>query len=442
MKITGRGNYPVIDSELVNFKTTGQLQQHLTSSTELIPRGLGRSYGDSSLNRSRIVSTLDFNKILAFNPQTGLITCEAGVTLEDILRIFVPRGWFVPVTPGTQFVTVGGMVASDVHGKNHHIDGSFSSCVETITLMTADGEITECGGEKNRELFDATLGGMGLTGIIIHVSFYLKPIQTSYIREEVIKAKNLESIMALFEQSKSWTYSVAWIDCLAKGSALGRSILMLGEHANITELPEKIASEPLKIPAGKNLSVPFNFPNLALNSLSVKAFNFLYFHKEIQARKSVLTTYDQFFYPLDSILNWNRIYGRRGFTQYQFVIPKRNSEKGMRKILEVIAASGQASFLAVLKLFGKQEGLLSFPEEGYTLALDFPVTKQLFPLLNRLDDIVGEAEGRLYLTKDVRMDRAFFEKSYGSKVETFKKIKNSIDPNHKFQSEQSKRIGL
>lgn len=443
MKLSGWGNYPKIDTRLVDFSSLETLSEQVSNSSELIPRGLGRSYGDSSLNRSMVVSTLCFNRILSFDEQTGEITCESGVTLEDILEIFVPRGWFIPVTPGTKFVTIGGMIASDVHGKNHHVNGSFSSCVESIVLMLANGQIVPCDRNNEAELFYSTFGGMGLTGIVLEATFRLKRIHTAFIREEVVKAKNLGTIMELFEQSKDWTYSVAWIDCLAKGSSLGRSILMLGEHAEANELPKSLASEePLKGMDKKKLNVPVNFPNLALNTLSIKAFNFLYYRKEFKDRKQVFSNFDSFFYPLDSILNWNRIYGKRGFTQYQCVIPKENSEKGFQKILELISNSGQGSFLAVLKLFGKQDGILSFPQEGYTLALDFPITKKLFPLLNQLDEIVCENGGRLYLTKDVRMGKNVFDQSYGEKVEQFKQIKRRLDPQGRFQSEQSKRIGL
>jgi FAD/FMN-containing dehydrogenase len=440
MKISNWGNYPVIEAEYKSFYTEAELGTLLKESEECIPRGLGRCYGDSALS-STIISTTRFNHMLSFDEETGLLACEAGVSLEEILDVFVPKGWFLPVTPGTKFVTVGGAIASDVHGKNHHVSGSFSNQVVSMDVMTSDGKVHTCSKRKNKKLFWATCGGMGLTGVVLRASFHLIPVESAYIRQETLKAKNLDEIMDIFEDSVDWTYSVAWIDCLASGENQGRSIMMRGEHATLEELSGEKKEAPFALPENRKLNVPFNFPSFALNTWSVKAFNELYYRKAPSGTKESVIGYDSFFYPLDAIHNWNRIYGKRGFTQYQFVLPKERSKEGLKRILDVIAASGQGSFLAVLKLFGKQDDLLSFPKEGYTLALDFPITPTLFELFEELDRLVLEFEGRLYLTKDVRMDAAMMKAGY-AKLEEFKEIKEQMDKRSLFHSLQSKRVGL
>ncbi len=433
--ITNWGNYPVIEAEISTPSTVEKIQQTLFSSQELIVRGLGRSYGDSSLN-TNIVSTQKLNRILKFT-STGMLTCEAGVSLHEILQTFVSRGWFLPVTPGTKFVTVGGAIAADVHGKNHHIAGSFSNHLHSFDLMLSDGTIVTCTKENNAELFWATCGGMGLTGIILQATFQLIPIQSSYIKRETLKAKNLDEIMEIFESSLDWTYSVAWIDCLKEGNSSGRSIMMRGEHALQDEI--KSMKNILLIPEKSTPSVPLFLPEFTLSSFAIKSFNFLYYTK---ARSEIsFIDYETFFYPLDRILHWNRMYGKRGFTQYQFVLPKESSKEGLKKILQKISQSGQGSFLAVLKLFGKQENYLSFPREGYTLALDFPITKNLFPLLNELDAMVADYDGRLYLAKDVRMSEQMFKRGYKNS-EKFIALKYQSDKERKFHSLQSKRIGI
>jgi FAD/FMN-containing dehydrogenase len=440
-KISNWGNYPEIEAQVKSFSSEKELKAILESTDEFITRGMGRCYGDSALNKT-IVSTLKFNRIIDFNETNGTVSCEAGVTLDELLSIFIPRGWFLPITPGTKLITIGGAIASDVHGKNHHVGGSISNHIETIELMLSDKTIVSCSKENNSNLFWATCGGMGLTGVILSAKFKLKKIETSYITQESIKAKNLEDIMKHFEESKDYTYSVAWIDCLSKGNKLGRSILMRGEHATLEDLKNtKNKKNPLIVDHKTKLNIPLFFPNFSLNTLSVKAFNFLYYNKQLKGRQKCIIGYDKFFYPLDGIGNWNRIYGRRGFTQYQFVLPKEKSYEGLKKILTEISNSGSCSFLAVLKLFGKQDDLISFPKEGYTLALDFPISPGVFELLNKLDQIVLENDGRLYLTKDVRMTEETFNKSY-NRAEIFKRIKHQFDNKNKFQSLQSKRIGI
>ncbi len=281
---------------------------------------------------------------------------------------------------------------------------------------------------------------MGLTGIILEATFKLKKIESAYIKQETIKAYNLDEIMEYFEQSQNYTYSVSWIDCLAKGEHLGRSILMRGEHALKEELLDvRLIKQPLVLEEKRKLNVPIDLPNFLLNPLSVKAFNAFYFSKASKDLFKSIVDYDTFFYPLDSIHNWNRIYGKRGFTQYQFVLPKESSKEGLKVILNKIAQSNQGSFLAVLKLFGKQDSLISFPMEGYTLALDFPISQEVFKLLDYLDSIVLDYNGRFYFTKDVRLKKEVFVKNYPH-IEQFLSIKSKYDPKNQFSSIQSKRI--
>lgn len=441
MRISNWGNYPFINADVQELDRIKHFQRALESSTPLIARGLGRCYGDSALSDT-ILSTRTFNRFISFDDHTGTLTCESGVSFADILETFVPRGWFPPVTPGTKFVTIGGAIASDVHGKNHHVAGAISNHILSLDILLSSGQIVSCSPTENDQLFWSTCGGMGMTGIILQATLKLIPIKSAYIKQETIAAKNLDQIMDIFEHSESWTYTVAWLDCLASGLNQGRSVMMRGEHADPQDLiTSEQTSTPLQLPAKKHFNIPVNFPNLALNQFTVRAFNFLYYNKAPNECRQAIIDYDQFFYPLDSILNWNRIYGKRGFTQYQFVLPKQNSRSGLQKILSAISKAGLGSFLVVLKLFGKQNSLISFPTEGYTLALDFPITPGLFPFLTSLDAIVLDNGGRLYLTKDVRMNEQMFKGSYSNSAE-FIRLKHQFDPDNRFQSLQSRRLGI
>lgn len=434
MKLGGWGNFPVIESEQYVPSTITDLERHLGSGDGFngIVRGMGRSYGDSSL-AEHTISSLNLSHILAFEEDTGVVTCSAGVTLADLLDVFVPRGWFLSVTPGTKYITVGGAIASDVHGKNHHLSGCFSECLVEIKLLLANGEIIRCSRSENVEIFRATCGGMGLTGIITEARFQLKAIESSYINETTLKADNLEEIIELFDEHSSATYSVAWFDCLARGKRLGRSLLMLGEHSKDGELDSY---------RKRQLSVPVNLPGFVLNHYSVSAFNSVYFNKVLKKRSYKRVHYEPFFYPLDSIGSWNRVYGKNGFTQYQFVIPKEAGVKGFKVILKKISESRLGSFLAVLKVFGKEnDNYLSFPIEGYTLALDFKIEKKLFPLLDELDRLVVEYGGRVYLTKDARLSEETFKHSYPD-WEEFCRVRHECGADKMFYSLQSKRLGI
>ncbi len=428
-KISNWGNYPVIEAEEFTPTSEEQIVTYLKQNTTTIARGNQRCYGDANLDLNTL-STISLNKFISFDSVNSIIECEAGVLLSDILEVIVPKGFFIPVTPGTKFITVGGAVASDVHGKNHHVNGCFSDHVDEITLVNSKSEIVKYSPTKNEDLFWATIGGMGLTGIITRVKFRLIKIETAYIKHEAIKAKNLEEIFGLFEASNSCTYTVAWIDCLQKSKEnIGRSILFRGEHAKIQEITPAQQIEPLKLKPKLNLNVPFMFPSFILNTLTVKVFNFLYYNKQFKQHLKNTIDYDTFYYPLDTINNWNRIYGKNGFIQYQFVIPKKVGKIGMEEILKTIANSGQGSFLAVLKLFGKNnpKAYNSFPIEGYTLALDFKVTKNLPSLILKLDELVEKYNGRIYRAKDSM-----------SKPSLLNYLKN-IDSD-KFNSIQNKRI--
>lgn len=400
-KVTNWGNFPIVEKEMRSEDSFQKIKEFVLTHNEVIARGNGRCYGDASLGE-HIFSTKKLNKFISFDRLNGIIECESGVLLSDVLEIVVPQGYFLYVTPGTKFVSVGGAIASDVHGKNHHSEGCFSEYVIEFKLMIETGDIITCSRDENPEKFWSTIGGMGLTGIILTAKFRLKNIQTAYIRQESIKAENLDEIFKLFEESESWTYNVAWIDCLQKGKNIGRSILMRGEHAFQHELPQKFRDQPLRLKKKFEPKVPFYFPGFVLNAFSVKIFNYFYFKKQSKKEVTDFIDYETFFYPLDFVKDWNKIYGKSGFIQYQMMIPKEKGKEGMRKILETIANSGNGSFLAVLKLYGKEnpQAYNSFPFEGYSLALDFKVNSKLRKLIDRLDDIVEEYHGKIYLTKD------------------------------------------
>jgi FAD/FMN-containing dehydrogenase len=433
MRVCGWGRYPFIENAKVFLPQTRSAYARLINNNQsMITRGLGRSYGDSA-NNAVIIESNYFNHFIDFDDATGVLICESGVSIREILALVVPRGWFIPVTPGTSFVTIGGAIASDIHGKNHHMSGSFSKYVLSIDLMLGTGEVVKVSSVHLPDLFRATCGGMGLTGAILSASIQLKPIQSSFIQQTTIQAKCLEEVCELFEENFSSPYSVAWIDCLSKGKELGRSLLMLGEH-------EKDGG--LEFGNSKALNIQADMPTGLLNYYSIKAFNALYYHKVLFNKQVVTLPLSSFFYPLDKILNWNRLYGKEGFVQYQFVLPRDVGVNGLRKILTEIITSGKGSFLAVLKIFGSaNENYLSFPIEGYALALDLKLTPEVINLINRLDVLVSDMGGRIYLAKDALMSEAFFKKSY-PQWEQFEIVRHKYGAIGKFASQQSQRLGL
>ena len=445
---SGWGRYPVQTCELERPERYADLRPN---AAPLIVRGQGRSYGDASLNENgRVLLTERVNRLLDFDVVNGVLRAEAGTTLEDILEVIVPKGWFLPVTPGTKFVSLGGCVAADVHGKNHHHDGSFGDRVIAIELIQADGGRVTCSVSENSDLFWATVGGMGLTGIIGEVTLKLIPISTPCMMVRNYRAENLEQLFQLLQNSSSDDrYTVAWIDSMASGRQLGRGIAMCGHHASVEELPVDFIN-PAQ--TKRSRSIPFDFPSIALNPLSIAAFNALYYRREGAKQQPFISSYDSFFYPLDAIIHWNRLYGKRGFVQYQCVIPQATAYDGMRKLLETLAGSGRPSFLAVLKRLGAQgRGLLSFPMAGYTLALDLPIRSEkllaghpddgLFALLNKLDEIVLQHGGRVYLAKDARLAADSFRAMYPRYGEWLK-IKHAVDPQNVFSSSLARRLEI
>lgn len=432
MSLKSWGGYPISKSIEFKFENNDSLKSIILEQESVIARGNGRSYGDSALSNN-IINAKPHDHFISFNEEQGLLHVQSGVLLSDILNSFVSRGWFLKVTPGTKLITVGGAIASDVHGKNHHIAGCFSESVESFRLMLPDGQIVECSKLENTELFKASCGGMGLTGVILDATIQLKRINSQYINQTTIKTKNLKETFDTFEKYKSSEYSVAWIDCLATNDDIGKSLVMAGEFGNDGKLGYK---------SKKKLTIPFNFPSFSLNKWTVKIFNWLYYGKVKNTTSKQPVDIDSFFYPLDSIGDWNKIYGKNGFTQYQFILPMASSYDGLIEILQTISKSGKGSFLAVLKLYGKaNNNYISFPMEGYSLALDFKIEKGLFDLLDELDQIVVKYKGRIYLAKDVRVSKAIFEQGYPN-IDKFRELRKTYKMNDKFNSLQSKRVGI
>ena len=440
-RLSGWGRFPVLDCSTVQPQSCSEASRSVTADVSgAIARGNGRSYGDSSVGADLTIQMRKLGRFLSFDDITGVLIVEAGVMLADLVRIFVPRGWFPPATPGTQFVTVGGMVASDIHGKNHHSAGSFCDHVSSLDLAVGEGEVFRCSATENAELFRATCGGMGLTGIILSVTFQMVRIPSSRIDQTLIRAFDLRRTMDIFDTAEHITYSVAWIDCLAAGSSLGRSVVTLGEHAPIDSLSKLDQGSPFKMADGRSKRLPLDFPGFALNKFSVSVFNELYYRLQRVGRSVV--PLEHYFYPLDALQDWNRIYGKSGFLQYQCVIPLEASRDGIRTLLKVIAEDGQASFLAVLKKFGPGSfGYLSFPMPGYTLALDFSAKPGTLKLLERLDAIVSDHGGRLYLAKDARMSSDMMARGYPA-LDHFRSVRRRYGLSERFNSVQSSRLGI
>jgi FAD/FMN-containing dehydrogenase len=419
----------------------GELKVPLHSSGSAIARGLGRSYGDASFNSSGCtVLTERLNRFLDFDPSTGALECEAGVTIGEILEHFIPRGFLPPVIPGTKFVTLGGALACDIHGKNHHKDGSFGRHVIDFSLLTADGGLVHCSRDENVELFQATVGGMGLTGIITQLRLRLIPIEDPRVVADYDRAKDLDRALELFHESdERYKYSVAWIDCVGGGTrGLGRSVLMRGNPATGSE------AAVLRPEKRRGISVPSTAPSFLLNRGSIRAFNGLYYRKHPRQARGVLSGYESFFFPLDGIRDWNRLYGRNGFFQYQAVLPYDDGRDGLVKMLELLRKSGPGVFLAVLKRFGSgnPELPLSFPMPGYTLAADVPRRGSgVLDLLSRLDDIVIDLGGRVYLAKDARTSPEAVRAMYPH-LEKWLEIKSRFDPANRLSSDLARRLEL
>ena len=439
MKLSGWGKYPILETEICSPNNIDELIQ-LVKNGDSISRGNGRSYGDSSIGKKTTINMSNFNKIISFDDKLGIITAETGVLLKNIIDFCLPKGWFPYVTPGSKYVSLGGMIAANVHGKNHHIEGNFSEYVEWIDIIDADGILVRCSREKNSDLFEWTMGTMGLTGVIIRAAFRLRKIETAWIKQKKIIVKSLDEAINVFETYQNSTYSVAWIDCLKKKN-FGRSVIIIGEHAKIEDLNKKMKSQPFKTSREFSFSIPFFFPSWFLNSWFVKIFNSIYFWMNKKNKGNKLIDWNSFFYPLDKVLKWNKIYGKKGFAQFQCVIPIKNSKPGLNELLKTIQSSNVGSFLTVLKKFGKEKGKFSFPMEGFTLALDFPINQKSLNLMSKLDKITLKFGGRFYLAKDSRMSKETFNNSE-KRLNDFKNFRKKLKNNRKFNSIQSERLGL
>ena len=408
----------------------------VASETAVLSRGLGRSYGDSALpprSHPVVLTTHRADRLIAFDPVTCTLRAEAGVSLQTLNRLFLPRGVFLPVTPGTQHVTLGGAVAADVHGKNHHVDGTFGAHVSRLVLRVADGRVVGCSPDEEAELFWATVGGMGLTGHILEVELAMRRVPSGTIAEETTRVADLDAFIdALDRAASTHRYTVGWIDCLTRGSASGRGVLMAGDFVDGPP-------EPMR-PATTRPSLPFDLPSWALGRGTVRAFNAAFYRAHHAGTTHRRVSWEKFFYPLDGIGEWNRMYGRRGFTQYQCVIPAARARVGAARVLDVLTRRGGASFLCVIKDCGDEgRGMLSFPTKGISIALDIPVRSDTQGLVDALNDEVVAHGGRIYLAKDAFTRREHFV-AMEPRLDAFLEVRRRWDPRSKIRSAQSVRL--
>ena len=409
-----------------------------------IARGLGRSYNNAAqCDGGLVLSTTRLNQIIELDATTGLVTCEAGVSLEQLMVAGLPSGWFVPVSPGTRQVSVGGAIAADVHGKNHHVAGSFARHVRSVDMLLPDGTPRTVTPESDPELFWATAGGMGLTGFIVRATVQLKRVATSRVRVDTVRTADIDETMAvLTDHDHRYGYTVAWSDCLARGGSLGRSVITSGDFAELDDLPQPQRADPHLFRPGARLAAPPGFPPGLINRYTVALANEAWYRKAPASRTGELQTIGKFFHPLDGIRNWNRVYGPGGFRQYQYVLPF-GAEESVRRSFELVSAARAPSFVTVLKRFGEGDpGLLSFPIPGWTLALDFPArTPGLAELLDQLDRLVVAAGGRVYLAKDSRVPADVLAEMY-PRLEEFRKLRAELDPRGMLASDLSRRLEL
>ena len=427
---SGWGNYKKKKIQIFEIDSQSQILK-IIKSKSILPIGMSRSYGDSSLSKYLLRMT-NLNRVIFFDTKKGVIEVEAGITINQLLKIIIPSGWFVPVTPGTSYVTVGGCIASDVHGKNHHIDGTFSEFIDSIKIILGNSEIINISKKKYSDLFHATCGGMGLTGVIISAKIYLKKIHGILINRRSIKTKNLDGLIEFFSRNND-EYNVAWLNTSVNSSNFKRGIFYSGFHSELGELNR------FKVPDRK-LSYPFKHDFCLVNGININIFNFFYMNFAQNNINQI--SINKFFYPLDSISNWNMMYGKLGFIQFQFVIPEKNVLENLNLILDKIKQSGSNSFLSVLKKFGPQnKNYLSFPIKGFTLTLDFRPTITNINLISYLESLVIEMGGRINLCKDVLMNKSTFRKSY-TRWEGFEKVRSKYYAHGVFYSDQSRRLGL
>lgn len=413
----------------------------------VVARGLGRSYGDAAQNAGGLVYDMTACRgVRGFDAERGLVTVAAGTSLDELMRAVVPFGWFVAVTPGTRAVTVGGAIAADIHGKNHHQDGSFCDHVTELALTTGAGEHLIVTPEESPEVFWATAAGMGLTGVITEATLALLPIETSRMRVETERAADLDDVMARMSGGDAgYRYSVAWVDLLATGGSLGRAVLTRGDHAGLDELTDELSggdrADPLAYGPHTRLGMPPLAPSGALRPTTVRGLNSVWFHKAPRRPRTELTSIPAFFHPLDAVGNWNRVYGPRGFVQYQFVVPF-GAEETLRRVVGRLSAARTPSFLTVLKRFGAEQALLGFPMPGWTLAVDIPVgVEGLAELLDACDELVAAAGGRVYLAKDARLRLEAFRAMYPG-LGRWQRVRDRLDPHGRMRSDLARRLEL
>jgi decaprenylphospho-beta-D-ribofuranose 2-oxidase len=438
--LAGWGRYPRHHSNLLAPYSIGALCALRLGLDNYVARGAGRAYGDAGVGLGSTVAMRGLNRMRDFDPESGLLTVEAGVTLEEVIDVVLPRGWFVPAVPGTRFVTVGGMIAADVHGKNHHRTGGFGAHVVSLALLPPRGKLVPCSRSENSDLFRATIGGMGLTGAIVEATIRLIKVETGWIRQKTVATQDLDSTFAALAKAEAEaTYSVAWIDITPGRRPLGRGVVFLGEHARAAELPE---GKPILPPRrASRLSIPIELPEGLVNRWSVGAFNTLYHGKAALSRDAGLARWDSYFFPLDAVGDWNRAYGRSGFLQHQCVAPWPAAPKVVAEIVHRVAAAGFAPFPTVLKSLGAGTGDLSFPMPGLTLTFDLPVTPKALRLLDELDRIVVAAGGRLYLAKDARQSRDTFRAGYLG-LAAFETLRREVGATGRLTSHLSARLAI
>jgi decaprenylphospho-beta-D-ribofuranose 2-oxidase len=442
-RLTGWGRTSPALCDVLDARSPAEVLDALASAPArgVLPRGLGRSYGDLAQNGGGLVVDMTaLDRVVEFDAERGVVTAGAGCSLAQLLELIVPAGWFLPVTPGTRYVTVGGAIACDIHGKNHHRDGSFGEHVLSLTLLDPQGTTHTLSRESTPAEFDATVGGLGLTGIVLEATLRLLRIETATMRVDVERTDGIEDTFArLASTDHLYRYSVAWIDCRARDGRLGRSILMRGDHAGLSEIPAPERGDPLAAPRGRTLSVPpWASVSPILRGTPGEAFNELYFRRAREGR-GMLEPLGPYFYPLDALQDWNRLYGRAGFIQYQFVVPFGRE----REVVEVLTLLRETRpVLGVLKRFGAESGPLSFPVPGWTLALDIALpVDRLGPLLDRADEIVAQAGGRVYLAKDARLRDTVFAAMY-PRLDEWRKTHARLDPERRMRGDLARRLGV
>jgi FAD/FMN-containing dehydrogenase len=429
--LSGWSNSILANCKIHYPETIDELKKLIKGKT--IARGLGRSYGDSSIQPKSTIITTKLNKIIFYDKKKGILEAESGISIKEILPIILKDNWFLPVTPGTKKITLGGMVAANVHGKNHHNKGSFKNYIINLKIVNKKKKIIECSKNKNKFFFNYSVGGMGLTGIIYSCKFRLKKIKSYYLHEENIKSINLKETFRAIKKSKNWEYNVAWIDTSANFNQLGRSILTRAKFTKFNENNFDYKTFP------RTFKIPKIFPDWFMNAFSIKLLNSIYFY--LKATEKKITNIYNFFYPLDKISNWNVVYGKKGFISYQFFIPTKKAYEAIKNILTLLKNNKIYSFVSVLKSMGKASRYLSFGSAGFTMVFDFPLYNNILDILNKIDNIVLSNNGRLYLAKDSRIDKKNFKEInkefYISKYRKFRNLNSKT-----FQSAQSERLGI